>query len=189
MVSLPARHTWLINAWPNSYRPSTLLSQPRPAMEKPKLMFARALIAFLVLPGVVAYAVPWLLAPGRPAERPFNWFGLGLIGAGTILLLLCVRAFYVSGKGTLAPWIPPRELVTVGLYQWSRNPMYLSVLVVLFGWSVMYLSLLLLGYAVCVALAFHLRVLFYEEPRLNGSFGEQWQRYRERVPRWLFPRP
>jgi protein-S-isoprenylcysteine O-methyltransferase Ste14 len=104
---------------------------------------------------------------------------------GTILLLWCVRDFYVSGKGTLAPWSPPRRLVIVGLYRWTRNPMYVAVTIVLLGWAIAYRSGTLLGYAIVVAIMFHLRVVFGEEPWLSRTHGEEWQRYRQHVPRWL----
>ena len=76
-------------------------------------MFARALLAFLALPGVVAFAVPvvWLLASSRTSlVQPL---GLVLLVIGSLALVWCVRDFYVSGKGTLAPWAPPAHLVVV----------------------------------------------------------------------------
>jgi protein-S-isoprenylcysteine O-methyltransferase Ste14 len=107
------------------------------------------------------------------------------IAAGSALLLWCVREFYVSGKGTLAPWSPPRHLVTGGLYRVSRNPMYVAVATVLIGWSLWFASGVLAIYAVVVVVLFHLRVQLYEEPVLAASFGEEWYRYRARVRRWL----
>lgn len=86
-------------------------------------MFVRALVAFLVLPGAVGFLVPLLLRPAPP-ERTFHVVAAAPLVAGTFMLLWCVRDFYVAGKGTLAPWAPPRNLVVVGLYRWSRNPMY-----------------------------------------------------------------
>ena len=98
----------------------------------------------------------------------------------------CVRDFYVSGKGTLAPWDPPRHLVTSGLYHISRNPMYLGVGLVLLGWAVGFASWGLFIYAVAVMVAFHLRVLLYEEPVLARSHAAEWRRYSATVPRWVF---
>ena len=118
--------------------------------------------------------------------QELRWpYGLALIALGTFGLLWCVRDFYVSGKGTLAPWAPPQTLVVVGLYRYSRNPMYVCVLVVLLGWAVSFGSVGLLGYAVAVGVAFHLRVVLGEEPWLGRTHGAAWQQYTRRVRRWF----
>lgn len=148
-------------------------------------MLARALAAFVALPGIVAYAVPLLLVRWSGDPRPFHTWGLVPLGLGTAMLLRCVWDFYAAGRGTLAPWTPPARLVTVGLYRWSRNPMYIAVSLVLLGWALVHRSAMLLGYAVAVMAAFHLRVVVGEEPWLDRRFGEAWRRYASRVPRWL----
>jgi protein-S-isoprenylcysteine O-methyltransferase Ste14 len=148
-------------------------------------MFLRALLAFLACPGVVALVVPSLIALRGTASPVVHPAGFVLIGAGLVLLLWCVRDFYVAGKGTLAPWDPPRSLVVVGLYRWSRNPMYVAVTVILLGWAVAYASQALLIYALVVMTAFHLRVVFAEEPWLARTHGEAWERYRRDVRRWV----
>jgi protein-S-isoprenylcysteine O-methyltransferase Ste14 len=102
-----------------------------------------------------------------------------------MLLLWCVRDFYVAGRGTLAPWSPPRRLVTVGPYRLSRNPMYVAVLLILCGWALTFASPTFWFYMACVAVAFHLRVVFFEEPWLARTHGAAWLAYRNRVPRWL----
>lgn len=145
----------------------------------------RAVAAFVVLPGTVAFLVPLVLAPSPLHRETWQWTGLVLVAAGAFLLVWCVRDFYVSGRGTLAPWSPPRRLVSVGLYKWSRNPMYVAVAVVLTGWNVWYASPVLGAYAVAVVVAFHLRVVLYEEPRLASQFGEEWANYKRRVRRWV----
>lgn len=145
-------------------------------------LLVRALLAFLALPGIVAYVVPLLLA--LPAAR-VQWYGVAVVVGGTILLVLCVRDFYVAGRGTLAPWSPPRHLVTTGMYRRSRNPMYVAVSLVLFGWALTFPSATLLMYAIAVVIAFQLRIVLYEEPRLEQTFGEEWRSYRTRVRRWL----
>lgn len=149
-------------------------------------MFWRALFAFLALPGIIAIGVPaWFAMTERRAGGPFHVLGLLPLLAGFVLLLWCVRDFYVTGKGTLAPWAPPANLVTTGLYSYSRNPMYVAVTAMLIGWALSFESGVLCIYAGIVALAFHLRVVFGEEPVLARQFGAQWQEYRARVPRWL----
>ena len=147
-------------------------------------MLARAVVAFVALPGVVAYLVPgacvWLT--GQALRWPY---GMAMIALGTFGLLWCVRDFYVSGGGTLAPWAPTQSLVVVGLYRYSRNPMYVCVLLVLLGWAVAFGSVGLLAYALAVGVAFHLRVVLGEEPWLRRTHGADWQQYTRRVRRWF----
>jgi protein-S-isoprenylcysteine O-methyltransferase Ste14 len=146
------------------------------------MLVLRALLAFLLLPGVVAGLAPYLL---RPADRPFQPSGLCLALPGVAVLLWSVRDFYVAGRGTLAPWSPPDRLVEVGLYRVSRNPMYVGVALVLTGWALAYRSGLLAAYALAVVLAFTLRVIRVEEPTLARRFGTRYADYRARVGRWL----
>jgi protein-S-isoprenylcysteine O-methyltransferase Ste14 len=149
-------------------------------------MFLRALIAFLVLPGVVAIAIPAIVGL-REMNAGGGFFAVGLLplACGFALLSWCVRDFYVAGKGTLAPWSPPRHLVTVGLYRYSRNPMYVAVTMMLAGWAVCFWSATLAVYAASVLAGFHLRVVFGEEPWLARTHGAAWDGYRSKVPRWL----
>jgi protein-S-isoprenylcysteine O-methyltransferase Ste14 len=150
-----------------------------------KWLLWRAVLAFLVLPGTVGFLIPWLLIGPRASGRPVDFVGLLPLTLGTALLLSCVRAFYVAGRGTLAPWDPPRELVATGMYRFSRNPMYVAVVLVLWGWALSFRSRSVAIYALVVMVVFHLRVVFGEEPWLARRHGEQWVRYRARVPRWL----
>lgn len=149
-------------------------------------MLLRALLAFLLLPGIVAIAVPvlWLHAAGRD-HVVYAWGLLALL-AGGAGLLWCVRDFFSSGKGTLAPWDPPRQLVRVGLYRYTRNPMYVCVTLILLGWAFTFDEPGLLIYTACVAVAFELRVVFGEEPWLTRTHGDAWLQYAARVPRWLW---
>lgn len=148
-------------------------------------MFFRALFAFLLLPGIGAFAAPVVIAGFDPCMGGIFRPGLVLIGTGTLVLIWCVRDFYVSGKGTLAPWDPPEHLVITGLYRHVRNPMYVGVLIVVTGWAFFLLSYCLVAYAILLAMGFHVRILKYEEPWLATRFGEDWFDYREAVPRWL----
>jgi protein-S-isoprenylcysteine O-methyltransferase Ste14 len=93
----------------------------------------RAIAAFVALPGLVAFALP--ITIGIFAGRPLRHVGLaaGVLGLGTVLLLWCVREFYLA----------------------------------------------------VVVCAFHVRVLLAEEPWAERRFGEKWQAYRARVPRWV----
>ena len=150
-------------------------------------MLIRALLAFLALPGLVAFAAPLFMAWPRVRDGSFNPIALVLLVPGITLLLWCVRDFLVTGKGTLAPWDPPRLLVSSGPYRFSRNPMYVGVSLILLGWSMAFESWDLLVYALIVVAAFHLRVLFNEEPYLARTHGRKWDDYAGKVPRWILP--
>ena len=146
--------------------------------------FLSALFAFLALPGLVAFALPalWLASQGAQLQQPW---GLLTLCIGVIGLGVCVIDFYRKGRGTLAPWAPPERLVVVGLYRWSRNPMYIAVLLILIGWAWAFQSLPLAIYAGMVAVAFHLRVVLGEEPWLARQHGQDWIDYSGRVRRWF----
>jgi protein-S-isoprenylcysteine O-methyltransferase Ste14 len=148
-------------------------------------LFVKALLAFLALPGMVAFAIPVLLIRPASGRRWTEPWGLVPLVLGLIVLGLTVREFYVAGRGTLAPWSPPRTLVTSGLYRYSRNPMYGGVVSILCGWAIGFRSWPLAIYAAGVATAVHLRVLLHEEPFLARTHGEAWTAYRARVGRWL----
>ena len=147
-------------------------------------MFGRALLAFLALPGLGAVLAPPLIALMDPWRGQTWQPGLAVMCAGAFVLLRCVRDFYISGKGTLAPWDPPKQLVVVGLYRWVRNPMYVGVLLLVLGWTLYLASLLLAAYMTLLALGFHLQVVMHEEPWLDTEFGQQWKTYKTTVPRW-----
>jgi len=148
-------------------------------------LFWKALLAFLALPGIVAFLVPLTLFPPRARDFSVDPLGLPLLLLGVAALLSTVHEFYVAGRGTLAPWSPPEQLVTTGLYRVSRNPMYVAVILVLLGWAALFRSFPLLVYALAVAIGFHLRVIFGEEPWLAQTHGDPWVRYAARVPRWF----
>ena len=115
-----------------------------------------------------------------------RYFGVlpGLIGI--IILFWCLWEFLLKGKGTPAPYQPPKKLVVSGLYRFTRNPMYVGVICVLLGESFLFESALLFIYAGVMFLIFHIWIIITEEPYLRSTFGESYKRYCESVPRWFF---
>jgi protein-S-isoprenylcysteine O-methyltransferase Ste14 len=147
----------------------------------------RSLAFVLLVPGVVAGYVPFLILRGTAPTTPPPTIVLAaasaLILIGAAVLLRCVWDFFAGG-GTLAPVDPPKVLVVRGLYRYTRNPMYNGVLAVLLGEAWLFRSAALLLYAAIFVLTVHLFVVLYEEPALRSQFGEQYLAYRRSVPRW-----
>jgi protein-S-isoprenylcysteine O-methyltransferase Ste14 len=110
--------------------------------------------------------------------------GMVIAAVGAAIVLWCILTFSFIGKGTPAPFDPPRKLVIRGPYRFVRNPMYIGAGLALAGASLFYESLALLAYAGVFFLVTHLFVLWYEEPVLSRTFGEEYKAYRSRVRRW-----
>lgn len=112
---------------------------------------------------------------------------LGLIGivGGAALGLGCGVLFARVGRGTPAPFDPPRKFVAVGPYRYVRNPMYVGGLSVLAGLGLVLRSPAVLLLAVALWIGAHCFVVFFEEPDLERRFGEIYLEYRRAVRRWL----
>jgi protein-S-isoprenylcysteine O-methyltransferase Ste14 len=156
-------------------------------------VFVRAVTYATLFIGLVLVFVPGWIVEWSGIARPGDLGVLGVAGlvvgvAGGALALWCVLAFALVGKGTPAPFDPPRALVVRGPYRHVRNPMYLGAALALGGAAAVYRSLPLLGYVGVFLLATHAFVLWYEEPALERRFGEAYRTYRAAVRRWL-PRP
>ena len=142
-----------------------------------------------MLPGFVAGYVPWrffgLEWTQTDMFRAANLPGLLCIGLGTALLAACIFEFARSGRGTLSPVDPPRQLVVRGLYRYVRNPMYLSVTTIVLGEALLMQSRALAVYCAIWFLWVNLFVIGYEEPTLRRSFGASYDDYVQRVGRWI----
>ncbi len=148
------------------------------------LAYATLFIGFLLvyLPSRV---LAWTGVLRPAAMGAAQLAGMVVVTAGGALALWCVGTFVRIGKGTPAPFDPPRRLVVRGPYRWVRNPMYLGGGLALAGAALFYRSLFLLAYGGVFVLAFGLFVLFYEEPTLRKKFGAEYEAYCRHVPRWL----
>lgn len=155
-----------------------------------------SLISSFSLPFAVLILIPALLLwwtddfkPGWGLGSVGDWLvvllGLAIMGAGLYLMAVTIRLFWKAGRGTLAPWAPPKKLVVAGPYRYMRNPMISGVLVVLLGEALFFGSLAIFVCAVAFFLINHFYFIFSEEPGLARRFGEEYLRYRENVPRWL----
>lgn len=161
---------------------------------KSVLMLLRHLLAILVLPFVMTIVIPRWIARGYglvtswPTEATLvlgRIAGAACLLAGLTLFLWCLYLFAARGKGTLAPWDPPKKLVVTGPYRYVRNPMISGVLMILAGEALFHGSTSLGLWMLTFFLLNQIYFLIYEEPNLEARFGEEYRRYKSSVPRWI----
>ena len=111
--------------------------------------------------------------------------GIPLLIAGGGLAIACILTFLWIGRGTPAPFDPPREFVAAGPYRLLRNPMYVGGWLMLVGFALQQRSLSMLGFSLCWLTVVHLLVVTLEEPGLRRRFGASYEVYCKRVPRWI----
>ncbi len=149
----------------------------------------RSLLWTVLLPGIFAGYLPWryfgLGQVRLDLHDPVHLLGILLIAVGVVLLGTCIWEFARSGRGTLSPADPPKQLVVRGLYRYVRNPMYLSVTLIVFGELLLTRSRPLFWYWVIWFAAVNVFVIWYEEPTLRRTFGASYERYTAEVGRWL----
>lgn len=154
-------------------------------------LLLRNLFFTILQPGLVAGLFPyWLLRGEKKAFIPDAWglwqyAGLPVMVIGFSIMTACILRFATEGRGTLSPIDPTKKLVVGGLYKYTRNPMYLGVILLLIGESVFWESLRLAGYAGVVFAGFNLFILLHEEPRLRRDFPAEYDAYCQKVRRWL----
>ena len=160
------------------------------------LWILRHLIAIAVLPFSVTVLIPVWLARSNATSLAFGsslWeirqqvAGVLLLGLGGVLFVASLRHFIREGRGTLAPWDPPRQLVIHGPYRFVRNPMISGLVLVLFGEALVLRSRPHLLWALIFLGINAVYIPLLEEPLLVERFGSDYREYRRHVPR-LLPR-
>jgi len=141
----------------------------------------------LIVWGVVPWAIS-LLTPhyGWTAGHPGPWNLLGLIPVlvGTTGIIWGLVLHSAQSREGIEWELDKSYLLMRGPYAFSRNPMYLSELTLLFGWVIFYGSVALLIAFVVWCLFFYHQVPL-EERVMEAHFGEAYRAYQARVPRWL----
>jgi protein-S-isoprenylcysteine O-methyltransferase Ste14 len=146
------------------------------------------LLFTVLVPATVAGWIPRMLRGHAPptSDSALRWLAFLLIGVGVAIYLhTAFWGFALRGQGTPAPIAPPQRLVVEGLHHHVRNPMYIGVLLMVWGQALLFWSRALAEYVVFLWLAFHVFVRLYEEPALQKQFGDEYEAYRRRVPRWI----
>jgi protein-S-isoprenylcysteine O-methyltransferase Ste14 len=151
--------------------------------------------AIILLPGMVLGFIPfiftwltrntrWAASVASPQQAVF-WLAIFIAGIALVLIIRTVSLFFKVGKGTPAPWDPPKKFVVLGPYRYMRNPMITGALLVLLAESLL-LQSWPLAFWMCVF--FISNAIYFplvEEKSLMRRFGEDYALYCQNVPRWI----
>ena len=153
-------------------------------------LLLRNLFFTILQPGIVVGLVPYWILKNAAIDFPSHWTLLHCIGLivfipGLFIMLKCILQFAFEGKGTLSPADPTKHLVVKGLYKYSRNPMYIGVLLILLGEWIFFQLHAMLIYTFLIFILFNLFILFVEEPRLKKDFKNDYEVYCKKVRRWI----
>ena len=113
----------------------------------------------------------------------------GLVLGAVAIWAYASRLFSQLGKGTPFVTDPPKQLVTAGLYRYSRNPIYVAHMAFVLSWFFASGAIAVLCYAALLFAIIQTTIVRWEEPGLRQRFGEDFVRYTHTVPRWLLVRP
>ena len=135
------------------------------------------------LAALVGLALNWLMPlPFLPAALPASW--LGAIVFALVLVAWAIPTITRAGSNVPTS-LPTTTIVETGPYRFTRNPIYLGMLLGLIGLAIAFNSLWLLMTLVPFALVIRYCVITREEAYLERKFGDVYRRYRARVRRWL----
>ena len=110
--------------------------------------------------------------------------GLSALLMGVIIILFSVLEFK-RNKTTINPFKSSSVLITNKLYSYTRNPMYLGMLIILLGNGLILSNLGTIFIAFLFIPIMNMRVIKYEEIMLDIDFTERYKSYKQRVRRWL----
>jgi len=158
------------------------------------LYILRHAVSVLALPMTVAVLVPAWIArryevgfrfPAGNADAALLGLGVACASIGLTLFAASLTHFFSRGRGTLAPWDPPRQLVISGPYRYVRNPMISGVLFTLAGIALVLRSSPHAAWAGAFALVNAIYIPRFEEPGLRRRFGEEYREYCRHVRRFV----
>lgn len=145
----------------------------------------KQIISF-ILPFTVLVLVPLCIEKDLSIKNIWTFsIGLIIMLMGLVVLIITIWTMIRNGDGTLAPWIPTNKLVITGIYGYLRNPMIISVLIILIGESISIISLNIIIWAFIFFIINNIFFFFYEEPNLEKKFGNDYRIYKKNVSRWM----
>jgi len=143
----------------------------------PPPIIALALVALGVALGAL-----W---PVEIIPVPWNYVAGGPVIASSLLLVATAFRLFRRARSPVPTYRTPTTLVTNGVYAISRNPIYLSMLLLMIGLAVTLDNVWLLALAAVFQQIIRWGVIAREEPYLEAKFGEEYRAFKQRTRRWI----
>jgi len=126
------------------------------------------------------------LVTGFDLPTPARYWIGGLIAASALLVLGLwpVVLFHKTGQSEL-PWTPTTEIIIKGPYHFTRNPMYLMMVLLCIGFAILLSDAWTALLTPVCALLLYLIAIRPEEAYLEGKFGDSYRAYKQKVRRWI----
>jgi protein-S-isoprenylcysteine O-methyltransferase Ste14 len=148
--------------------------------------FFPPMVMVLILPYlIISYEHQLFEHPVINQNIPILLLGLFFGIIGLVLFVITTRDFILIGNGTIMPWDPTKKLIVIGMYQYVRNPLIISVIGIQFSEAMIFNSY---GMTLLAFLFFIINTIYFifsEEPGLEKRFGEEYIEYRKNVPMWI----
>lgn len=146
----------------------------------PPIVFVLCIVAGLGLDDLVPLPLP--IPPGTS-----TWLAAMAPALVGVALLVASLLHFFRTRQDPEPWKPTPELIDVGIYRWTRNPMYLGMAFLQVAAGIWKSSVWVLLALVASMLGVYYLAIRHEEAYLERKFGDAYRAYKAAVPRWLGP--
>jgi protein-S-isoprenylcysteine O-methyltransferase Ste14 len=146
----------------------------------PPIGYASALIAPWLLQSLLPLPI---IAPGRIWDDLMAGVGWALVATGLTIGYLALKSFAAVGT-PFDPTARAERLVTFGLYNRTRNPMYVAAMIAFAGLALATGNIWRIAALVPLAWLLHVKAILPEEAHLEARFGDEWREYAARSRRW-----
>jgi protein-S-isoprenylcysteine O-methyltransferase Ste14 len=143
-------------------------------------------------PFSVLYIIPQFIMriTNIKSHEGFGFLSLKILGmifmwSGAALAIYCGVLMMVYAKGTPLVTSAPQKILARNIYKYIRHPMMWALFIVVLGEALTFGQWILFVWLIAMSRIIYLIVVNYEEPQLERRFGESWNEYCQKVPRWF----
>jgi len=154
-----------------------------PYEDRPKVWFHPPTVLFAAL--VIGFGVRVAVGGYLPLPRVFAEGVGGLLILVALGIVISAVSAFAAGGEELKPDTPSKQLFSNGPYRFSRNPIYLSMMLFGVGFGVATSNVWIILTTAFAGLLFHFFVILPEERYLTDKFGEEYEAYKKVVRRWV----